>query len=134
MQRRLLPRALTALDHWLFSNTIAGFERAWSHATRQRALCSSFLRVKGERFLQQLSQEQWIQCTRSQIPQGLSRGFVSFAELTAMPRVSTAHGTEGIESRVKSIVMSPPTALGVKPQLCQSMGVIHGDFTGQKLQ
>lgn len=51
-----------------------------------------------------------------------------------MPRVSTAHSTEGIESSVKSIVVSSPTALGVKPQICQIMGVIHGDFIGQKLQ
>lgn len=34
----------------LFSNTTAGFERAWSDATRQRDLCSSFLRVRGEIF------------------------------------------------------------------------------------
>lgn len=29
---------------------------------------------------EELSQEQWIQCARSQVLQGLSQGFVSFAE------------------------------------------------------
>lgn len=128
-----LPRTLTALDQWLFSNTTAALERAWSDATRQRALSSSFLVAGGDIHAAAL--------TGAVDPVSLqpnSAGFVpgicELCRARAVPRVSTAHSTEGIESRVKSIAGSPPPALGVIPQLCQSMGVIHGDFTGQKLQ
>lgn len=42
----------------LFSNTLAGFERGWSDATRQTALRSSFRRVRDEKLVQKFSQAQ----------------------------------------------------------------------------
>lgn len=65
---------------------------------------------------------------------GFVPGICELCRARVMPRVSTAHSTEGIESTVKSMVMSPSTSFGCETPALSKHGVIHGDFTGQKLQ
>lgn len=80
----------------LFSNTFAGFQRGWSDATRQRALRSSFLRVREEKLMEKFSQAQYIWYVCSQVSVVFVPEICELCRAEAMPHVYMVYSMKGI--------------------------------------
>lgn len=80
----------------LFSNTLAGFERGWSDATRQTALHSSFLCMREEKLVQKFLQAQRMRYVGSQVSVMFLPEICELCRAEAMPCVYTVHSMQGI--------------------------------------